>query len=459
MDGQGWLEKHISLSDENFLSEGESRIVSLYADGSRVEVDDRIGRPRVKTAASEEALHEVAKIKPVPGRVYALVIGLGSTEFWGFNNNGDSFPENALLGLTPDDVSMSYFDRYAKRLPSSWGYRTFMKAHVFEEHKNSNPKYAIGGIHATFWNPRMHRVENLIWVDRLKGKRWAEKFDNGENVGTSMACKIPFDRCSICGNMASRKSEYCGHLKIGSPAYELRQIRKDGTPVVMINDFPEFFDESCVAVPAAPEAMTIMKVASQAQKAAQKKVAEIKKNGPDLPLDVMMDEFSGLYRSEKPLPKVVLGKLREIGLPAAAKAASMMGIKLRPSEVFYIANLPLGFEKQAADLDRKVLMVPPRINKQVVASIANGMKHASQAGLEAAVSLLSPFASSRSYQEPYITSRLIKSAASRQVWEPVSSQEQYLLGIYHSLYKAAANENGYDATQVSLAWISKRGEY
>ena len=848
MDG---IEKQVGLADD-YLNEGEQRLVPLVACRGRLEVDDRLSRGHVKTAASAEALDAAALVKPHPDRVYVMVIGLGSSEYWGTNNNGDSFPEAALLGRPPADVTMSFFDKYKGRMKPVWGHSTFRQAHAFQEHQNSNPRLAIGGIHDTFWNGRMHRVENIAWLDRHnpKGKKWVTRIDAGEPVGTSMACKVPFDRCfpagtlvstinghvpieqiqvgdlvtthlgrlravtvsypklevgemikikavgtpeikatenhpflilrhadvrscvgsangkltrhqpqdgkcrrckreldyvpvwtesrdlrvgdyllsvldecadtvssgldlarlvgyylgdgyiisqksgkkkqgerkdmgvgfsvgiheeehlgriietlnavgvdnepnvydagcgrqavmvnvysrglaemmqalggrgthkkrvapsihawsteeklallggwidtdghfdekkgstrittvnrglaldarrlclsvgipasvvnggeikeygtskgtgetcwhvfipasyakhldpysikvkpfeteysnsqgffwggyyatpvraieeidgdvevfnlgieedesyvvegvvvhncSVCGNLAPTRAQYCNHLRLGAPGYAMRQIRPDGKTVSMVNDFPVFFDESFVETPAAPEALMIMKVAAEQEKLAQiAKNAEIKKTGPDLPLDVAMDDLHGLYDHESPLPAPVVAKLATVGLQNAIKAAASLGMCLRPSEVF---GIHFGIEKFARGeldaLDACCLFVKPHEVKSAklegtLTSITDHVKVAR------AVDLLRPFASGRSYQEPHITGRLMRKLGSfRPFGTPApSDQMKALIGVYHTLYKAACGEYGYGTTQLSQTAASRFGGY
>jgi len=456
------MEKIISLGDNDFLGEGEQRAVPLVANNGQLEVDDRLSRPKVKTAAAEEALAETYKVKPRPDRVYLLVIGLGSEEFWGINNNGDSFPENALLGLPPKGLTMGFFDRYARRLPKEWGFKTFLKGHTFEEHRNTHPKFAIGGIENTFWNNRMHRVENLIWIDRSKGKKWADRADRGETVGTSMACRVPFDRCSLCNNLAPTRAQYCAHLRPGSSSYQLRQIREDGKGVSMINDFPDFFDESCVETPAAPEALSIMKVASE-QKEAQVKEADITKDGPDLPLDVNMDDLNGLYQKEREIHPAVLDRLSPLGMPNILRGASILGICFRPSELFHVYFGHGSVPKEAAlELDRKALLVTPHelavepISKMGRTTLIGEVDSVKVAR---AVDLLKPYAAGRSYEEPYLTPRLMKSASVPLVQEPLVGDEHMLLGVYHTIYKAASGQYGYGHQQAKLAHIGRFGDY
>lgn len=449
------LEKIISPGEGDFLGEGEQRAVPLIACHGKLEVDDRLSRGSVKTAASEESIVEAAKVKPHPDRVYVLVIGLGSQEFWGTNNNGDDFPENALLGLAPKGFDMAFFDKYRHRLPKKWGHKTFEHGHTFEEHRNSNPKLAIGGIYKSFWNPRMHRVENLIWLDRKnpRAKKWVDRADNGEIIGTSMACKVPFDRCSICNNLAPTKAQYCSHLRPGSTEYQLRQIRDDGRSVSMINDFPAFFDESCVETPAAPEALSIMKVASA--KVAKKKQAEIEKQDPDLPLDIALDDLGDLYHSEPTVAPHVLDRLRPLGLVNVTKAAASLGMCLKPSEVFHIAFGDKISVKTAMALDERILAIEPRdTDLMSIMKLAddNLFRLTDLVKVARAADLLAPYAASRSYDEPHLTARLMRKRASGFKVEGFTSEDEKLAAVYHTLYKGACGEFGYGMKQAKLVW-------
>jgi hypothetical protein len=454
------MEKRYALTDDAFLGADEQRSVVLAAGPRGLEVDDRLSRGQVKTAAAEEAIAEALTIKPVKGRIYLLVVGLGARESWGDNNNGDAFPRNALLGLPPADVVIAFFDRYKSRIKPGWGYKTFLKGHVFQEHRNTNPTLAIGGIHATFWNNRMQRVENLIWIDRVKGKKWADRADAGGIVGTSMACRVPFDRCSVCGNLAPTRNQYCVHLKPRNPLFELRKIRDDGTSVAMINDFPHFFDESCVETPAAPEALQIMKVASANTlpiKGAATKLAEIKKTGPDLPVDVLYDDFHSLYGTEAPIPSMVLEQLRQYNLPEVVEGFKSAGMALRPSELFTLCFGDQAIApKLASIVDAAVLDVEP--NGQGV-HVAQDKMVIKAAGLvnpnnvARVRQLIAPFIEKRSYDEPYFTKRLWQSYTKRasvsRVFTPPDELTTNLLRVYHGLYKHACGEYGYGLTHVN----------
>lgn len=440
-----WLEKLVPAGDRTFLDDGERGVTPLVACHGRLEVDDRLSRGRHKVAAAEEAVAAAARIQPVPGRVYILNVALGSFEFWGDNNNGDSFPEAGLLGLPPADIAMSFFDRYKARMKGKeWGHKTFLKAHTFEEHRNTDPKLAIGGIDGSFWNDRMHRCENILWIDRTKGKKWADRIDAGEPVGTSMACKIPFDRCSICGNLAPTRVSYCQHLKPG-PGSQNRHILPDGRRVCMINDFPLFFDDSMVENPAAPEALTIMKIASSEQKSpGAAKLAELTKDTPDLPSDIMADdEAKALYDAERALPGEVVAKLAELGLSSVVEAAEKLAMALRPSEVLHL-HFKQKSALDAANLDRLAIRRSAStegVNPEYVAAAAGQPDFRKVAR---AVELLMPFCAERSYHPDHLVGRLVRLAksASRPIDPVPSSQDDAALALYHALMKSASGRLG-----------------
>lgn len=440
-----WQEKIIPSGDRTFLNEGEQRVTPLVSCHGRLEIDDRRGRTKV--AAAEEALEAAAKITPVAGRVYILNVALGSFEFWGDNNNGDAFPEAGLLGLPPADVPMSFFDRLAARMKGKdWGHKTFLNGHTFEEHRNTDPSLAIGGIAGTYWNDRMHRCENILWIDRKKGAKWATRIDAGEPVGTSMACKIPFDRCSRCGNLAVTRVSYCQHLKPGINSQN-RHILADGLRVCMMNDFPWFFDDSMVENPAAPEALTLMKIASAP--AVPAKRAELTKDTPDLPSDVMADEEAlALYDAEQRLPIEALAKLAGLGLPSILEASERLGMALRPSEVFALHFGLKYASDDTIDLDRLAVRRPVRYDDVDLSALKSAGQPLAPSWdfrkVARAQALLAPFAPSRSYLPEHLVGRLVRLAKSAARLSPpiMSERADSQLAIYHALCKLASGRVG-----------------
>lgn len=193
-----------------------------------------------KVAAAQEVLDYTKDLKKDPSKYYLHINAMGAGEYYGSNRNGDYFPEDNLL---------------------QW-YKTFetSPAHVFRHHVNKDPSIAIGKVLYSYYNPRMHRVELIAEVDRQKGAAELQAIERGEFPMTSMACHTPYDVCSICGNKAHTRAEYCQHL-----GTQLNQVMPDGRKVMSLNVGPlKFFDISIVIRPADVTSSVLQKVASAA---------------------------------------------------------------------------------------------------------------------------------------------------------------------------------------------------
>jgi hypothetical protein len=103
----------------------------------------------------------------------------------------------------------------------------------------------------------MARVELIIGIDNKAAPDTIEKIASGKDIPVSMACKVPNDECSICGNKAPSTDKYCTHLKKYAT-----QMLDDGRQVGMFNHEPTFFDISEVTRNADRIAFTMRKVAS-----------------------------------------------------------------------------------------------------------------------------------------------------------------------------------------------------
>ena len=186
-------------------------------------------------------------VTPEKGKSYLHVISLGSLEKYGANSNGDAF-------------NMTYRDF---RIPSpkegveeiiklgggleKYHDSTFKKeGAVYKNHKNGLKKGKPSGkvIDACI-NPKMQRGELLLEVDNDVWSKELEKLASGDNVYLSMGCLVPTDCCSICGNRAASREEYCEHL-----TNHMGQLDKEGNAVFAINDKQTFHDISGVLVPA-----------------------------------------------------------------------------------------------------------------------------------------------------------------------------------------------------------------
>jgi hypothetical protein len=145
-------------------------------------------------SASSSAITEKLIRDNLPDKDHFAVhnIALGAGEFWGQNRNGDYFPEEMLIRDHP----------------------TFVKnGHFFREHKNSNPKYAIGKVVASAFNEPMHRVELIIHGDKRKAEPEYERAKAGKESHYSMSVSVPYDICSCCEHKAAKTIYYCPCLQ------------------------------------------------------------------------------------------------------------------------------------------------------------------------------------------------------------------------------------------------------
>lgn len=203
------------------------------------------GEPRVrviKDGLIKTASTEIQKfwdsMQPDSQSSFLWVIGVSAREFYGCNNNGDAFDETDLIKT---------HNRFVDT------------AHVFMQHVNKDPAKSIGKPVFSWYNDVMHRVELILRIDKNMANSVAivAKIENGDPIFVSMGCTVDYDVCSICGNAARTRSEYCDHLR-----YNMRKILPDGRQVYALNPNPKFFDISIVARQADPTAFTLDKRAS-----------------------------------------------------------------------------------------------------------------------------------------------------------------------------------------------------
>lgn len=154
-----------------------------------------------------------------PDFLYMWVRIVSAGEFYGPNKNGDYFPESELV---------SYWE-------------TFREAHPFKNHENKNVENAIGKIIDVRWNSLMKCVEILKGIDKKRAPEVARGFQKGYLTDVSMGCKVPYTVCSVCGNKARKRSEFCEHVR-----YHRLQFLGNGERVYEINYKPRFHDSSTV---------------------------------------------------------------------------------------------------------------------------------------------------------------------------------------------------------------------
>jgi hypothetical protein len=220
------------IDSSSFFDAEDLQVTILSGPGIQEELTKAAADDRVKSYVMDN-------LKIQPGKMYLHINAMGAGEFYGPNRNGDYFPEETLK-------------LYYKTFETS-------PAHVFRHHINKDPARAIGRVIFALYNERMHRVELVAEVDRGLGSDVESRIAAGDFPATSMACKTPYDVCSICHNKAHTRQEYCVHLK-----QHLGRVMPDGRRVMSINSAPlRFFDISIVVKPADITSSVLQKVANE----------------------------------------------------------------------------------------------------------------------------------------------------------------------------------------------------
>jgi hypothetical protein len=193
----------------------------------------------IKQAADSKILEYTSKLQPENGKTYIHILAMSAGEFYGANRNGDTFPEMNLID----------------------SHKTFetSPAHVFRNHVNKNKDIAIGKVILSVYNERMKRVELICELYNDRAVDVIDEINKGKWPKTSMACKTAYDCCSICGNKAHTRQEYCEHL-----SEDLNRIYPDGRKVMALNVAPlKFFDISIISGRQAdPTSYVLQKLAS-----------------------------------------------------------------------------------------------------------------------------------------------------------------------------------------------------
>lgn len=184
-----------------------------------------------------------------PDYLYMIVRAVSAGEYWGPNKNLDYFPEKELLA----------------------SFKTFLSAHAFKNHENKHIENAIGDVLKAEWVDKMKCVELLIRIDRRIAPTIVRGFEKGFMTDVSMGCRIDHSICSICGNKAKTRFDFCEHIKSMKG-----KVFDDGRKVYEINIGPKFHDISAVLNGAEKCAKMVnlyihnSKVAAQINKSASK---------------------------------------------------------------------------------------------------------------------------------------------------------------------------------------------
>lgn len=198
-----------------------------------------------KQASADVFLKEFQDIEVQPNHALIYVSPVADYERYSNNINGDGFPKKANQS-------------------KHWTFKEH--AHLFREHNNTDPSKAFGRPVATGYNERLGRIDVLNDVDgnTKHGSAIIQAAEEGKPIDWSMSCRVPWDRCTICGNLATSPYGPSDQpLDIPSPGYckhaksYLNAILDDGRKVAVLNDDPDFFDNSHVDNPAEVLATTL----------------------------------------------------------------------------------------------------------------------------------------------------------------------------------------------------------
>lgn len=181
-------------------------------------------------------------IEPIKNHTLVHIIALGCFEKTGTNQNGDAFEEF---------ICRNSHDSFTKR------------ARLYRHHKSKIPdEQSDGFVPFSAYNDPMGRAELIIAANNDKCADWLDKVDRGGEVKFSMGWHCDGDYCSICDNFATKRAEYCQHVKKGaSYPFGMNRILEDGRKCHVFNRDGYWNDISYVGRGADMIAMDLAKVA------------------------------------------------------------------------------------------------------------------------------------------------------------------------------------------------------
>lgn len=385
---------------------------------------------KLATEMHPEIARYIYNANKIPGKTQLLIDALGAGEWWGSNKNGDFFPEDQLSHRGKD-----------------YGFETFKHyAYPFKHHVNKDPEKAYGDrVILSAYQPGMHRVQLIVAVHDPKCQDILQRVDNGDFPDVSMGCRVPYDQCSICGNRAKNRSQYCNDLK-----WRMNKILPDGRKVMAINHRPKFFDISFVLIGAEKASKVLMKVASQNRgvvssaelgekhygpmfwKGADFKNAAVQKKGTitkEVPMKVdsikpVVESAPEIKSREPDLPPAVMKLLEGLPLSEIFSTLAFLGIDPKPDEFQKIVLIKSGQSKLAHSLERSGAVF--RENQS--ATVDNPEQYFSiepEHINEKLANVLRPTIPHRSCFNDFLIARLDK-YASENPWYPEENKSSYL---------------------------------
>ena len=177
--------------EKTFATDDHSQLIEA-AGGRAFQFFERSDR-MTKSASDAISKKDMQEFMPPDSHFGVHLITMGEEETFGANRNGDSASSNSLGTYHPT------FEKFGC---------------VFREHKNKCQKtQGVGQVKLARMNPRMHRGELIVWVDKDKAPDMYKAAKADEELSWSMSMKLPHDECSCCKRKSKRTTDYCSHLK------------------------------------------------------------------------------------------------------------------------------------------------------------------------------------------------------------------------------------------------------
>lgn len=340
------------------------------------------------------------------GKVAFYNRALGGFEAYGLNNNGDGWLEDELRNH----------------------HGTFTEnGHYFYNHKNNvgiDPAY--GKPIASAFNEKTKMVDLIILADLNKqAQEDIHTLENGGSIPTSMGCRVKFDVCTICGNQAKTRDEYCCHIsKTASYPYGMKSVLSDGRICGVLNPNPKFHDISRLPErPAFVGSEHMLKVARdhsydifEREDTKPEKMASV---APGQKTADMVKRIPGHVTSALvPSSKAIEDMRASVrSMTAAASKMPVAGIRKRAAEMG-LGSLDLMMGSIASGVvlspyEFGVLMGQPSGGDYDPSTMLDMLPHvpmgkvAIHRGSPAATELFLPFVDDRSCMQPYLFNRLV----------------------------------------------------
>lgn len=198
--------------------------------------------------------------------MYVRLRSVSALEKHGPNSNGDGFPADELIK----------------------SFATLIGKGFYEEHNSFNPGNAIGvNVHAEWVADQMF-VESVAAIDKIRFPRKADMWRDllaSKRAGVSIGCIAGEAQCSVCGNIARKAHQLCGHMNRLHPHYvKGRMIRKAGSQGEHIaHDICRmiyFYEQSGTKLPADHDAFSKVIMGSTHRLAADAPVPEVEVEDP-----------------------------------------------------------------------------------------------------------------------------------------------------------------------------------